>query len=151
MIPMKPTPPILDYRGPPERRSEQRKNLHWPSRSARAVNLIALLCAFAVPIIAAGHGAGPIGLLLFFGAWDAWGSPLNFGWLGIICLGASCFASGRLYLCVAAASLALLGISWVLFYEATESVGLTIATSLPLLIIACGSLVFLGFQARDHL
>jgi len=100
---------------------------------------IGLAVAFALPVLAFGHGGVPVGLVLAWGAtgWDAmdwgWTAPVYLGWSAIVLLVAGLLAPRRVGATLmwlgAAASLA----SWSLFAARTESLSLTLITSLPYL------------------
>lgn len=47
---------------------------------------IALIVTYAIAIIAAGHGAGPVGMLLFLGNARVWGMGQMLGWFSILSL-----------------------------------------------------------------
>jgi len=67
----------------------------------------AVALAFGCVLIGAGHGVGPIGLVMLAGSPEAWGFPTTVGWVGIALLAISVsFPRRGLYL-----SLALVGLS----------------------------------------
>ena len=45
---------------------------------------ISLIITYLIAMIAAGHGVGPIGLLLIFGDSSAWGGHIALGWFSIV-------------------------------------------------------------------
>jgi hypothetical protein len=92
----------------------------------------AVLVAFGVVLIGAGHGVAPIGLLLFLGHAEVWYPPMALGWLGIAILGIAALAPWRFV----HASLSVLGLlalaaSWILFISQSEVIPITLALSLP--------------------
>lgn len=97
-----------------------RRLLHRPL--TRAAVGFALLLSFAVIIIAAGHGAAPVGLLLVLGSPDAWLLPQFFGWCGVAL---EVFAVFRIkknnWKLLGAASLATLLVSIVAFVLQSET------------------------------
>ena len=54
------------------------------SPRARFAVGIASLLTYSAILIGAGHGAGPIGLLLIFGSPEVWWMPQLFGWIGVV-------------------------------------------------------------------
>lgn len=46
------------------------------------VNAVLMLVGFAITLIGAGCGVGPLGLLLVAGSLDAWGLEMVTGWVG---------------------------------------------------------------------
>jgi hypothetical protein len=99
--------------------------------SAVVVSLV-LTLTFAVIVIAAGHGVGPIGFVLIAGSLDAWGFRLVFGWLALVSSWASPFIGQRgIYLGIRVCSIALFVTSWLGFFTASESDVFTLITSVP--------------------
>jgi len=47
---------------------------------------ISLIITYLIAMIAAGHGVGPIGLLLIYGDNSAWEGRIAFGWFSIVTL-----------------------------------------------------------------
>ena len=93
---------------------------------------IALVLAFAVIIVAAGHGAGPVGMLLVLGSFSAWGLQITVGWFGVVLtLAALFFSRVRPHVELAASGLVFLAAAWVLFLTASEGPGLTLMTAAP--------------------
>jgi hypothetical protein len=45
---------------------------------------IALIITYLIAMVAAGHGLGPIGLLLVFGDNSVWEGPIALGWFSVI-------------------------------------------------------------------
>jgi hypothetical protein len=93
---------------------------------------IGLIGTFPLPIIAAGHGAAPVGYLLAVG-WVGWTVPVLLGWSAIVLLVGGLLTPARagwiLMWLGAAASLA----SWALFAAQSETLLLTVPTSVPYL------------------
>ena len=92
--------------------------------------VIGLIASFSICMIAAGHGAGPIGLLLVRG-WPAWAAPGVTGWLGIVALVFGRGRGGDSGVRILCAGVVLVGVSWILFAMQSTSPGGTVAFSLP--------------------
>jgi len=115
-------------------------------RRRLALTTLALIATFALVVIVAGHGAGPLGYLMVFG-WGAWTAAVLLAWVAVALL-----ASGSLVAVgswrVGAGLLRLGGLasvaSWVVFVRGSELLPFTLATSLPY--FAC--LVALARQLR---
>ena len=92
----------------------------------------ALIAAFAVALVAAGHGLGPIGLLLVLG-WGYWTAPVVVGWAAILLLvvgrAGSSSTGSILHRLGGILSLA----SWALFLSMAEVPSVTMVTSIPYL------------------
>lgn len=56
----------------------------WATDTALRFGGVALAGSFAIIMLAAGHGIGPVGLLLLFGAAREWIPGMIFGWLALI-------------------------------------------------------------------
>lgn len=86
-------------------------------------NVLAVLgiLAFLKIILAAGHGIGPIGLLLFFGTMEAWGLPKILGWLGVAVICISLYCSGRFNVWGNLGGNVLLLGSWAAFLGTADS------------------------------
>ena len=104
---------------------------------------------FASVLIGAGHGVGPIGLLLF-GDVEAWGVPMAAGWAGLAALVAAALAPPRvLYGLLVSGGLGLLFLSWGLFVAESASVFASVVYfSIPFLAAAAGRLIYLAVQVR---
>ena len=113
-------------------------NSHPPlpteQRVLAAAASLGLVFSLAIVIIGAGHGAGPVGLLLVLGDFSAWGWHLSLGWSGVLLTVAALFFSRRtIHFGLGAGGLLCLAASWVLFFMTTETRGFTLVTSLPFL------------------
>ena len=120
-------------------------------RLVASVVALALVGSFGVVIVAAGHGAGPIGLLLFLGSFSDWGLHLALGWTGVLSTLAALFCSpARFHVGFAASGLAVLAAAWVLFLTASEGPELTLMTSIPFLVLSAvrGFQLWKLFSAR---
>ena len=112
---------------------------------------LGLIFSLAIVIIGAGHGAGPVGLLLVLGDFSAWGWHLAFGWSGVLLTLAALFFSRRIiHVGLGAGGLLCLAASWTLFFLATETRGFTLITSLPFLGSASWRLVQLTSNWMHH-
>ena len=106
-------------------------------RVVASLTAIALVAAFAVVIVAAGHGVGPVGLLLVLGSFSAWGLHMVIGWVGVLLTLAALFCSRvRLHVGLAVGGLVFLAVAWVLFLTASEDPGLTLMTATPFLVLS---------------
>src|SRR5262245_57847436 len=75
-----------------------------------------VLLAFACVLIGAGHGVGPIGLLMIGGSIEAWGWPMAVGWVAVTLLALGALVSHReFYFPMIAMGLIALVVSWGLF------------------------------------
>jgi hypothetical protein len=108
-----------------------------PWQRQRAICLMldaAMVLAFSCIIIAAGHGAGPVGLLLFMGSAEAWGLPMTVAWLGIGLLATSVLMPFRWpYVIQAGVGIICLFISWFLFVSRSEVPFASLFFSIPFL------------------
>ena len=102
-------------------------------RILAGVAALGAVFSLAIVIIGAGHGAGPVGLLLVLGSFSAWGWPLVFGWSGVLLtVTALFFPSRAAHVWLGISGLLCLVVSWTLFFLATEVRSFTLVTSLPL-------------------
>lgn len=87
------------------------------------------LCWF----VAAGHGAIPMGLLLFLGlfGWEGWIIPVLFGWAGIIVIIVGKFLDRVEPIIL---GIIFISISWLLILWLSEEILANICTSIPFLI-----------------
>ncbi len=91
-----------------------------------------LVLAFSMCVIAAGHGAGPIGLLLALGWNDEWLFQVIAGWVGVATLVfGRALSEHRTWIMHAGAVLSV--ISWVLFVWKSELKTFSLVSSLPYL------------------
>ena len=92
-------------------------------QSHRAVpswrHVIGLIATFSICMIAAGHGVGPIGLLLVLG-WPAWAAPGVAGWLGIVALVIGRARGGDSGVRLLCAGVVLVALSWGTFRNAID-------------------------------
>ena len=106
---------------------------------------VALVASFAIVMVAGGHGAGPVGLLLVLGSFSAWGLHMTLGWVGVLLTLAALFCSRtRSHIELAWNGLVGLAAAWLLFLTASEDRGFTFLFSLPFLALS----VVRGFQLR---
>lgn len=106
-------------------------------RVAASLAAVILVASFAIVIVGAGHGAGPIGLLLVLGSFSAWGFHMTLGWGGVLLTLAALFCSQtRSHVRFAAWGLACIAASWALFFGASEISGFTLVTSIPFLVFS---------------
>jgi len=105
---------------------------------------------FGCVLIGAGHGVGPIGLLMIFGMAEAWAVPMVVGWLSIAALALAALVPQReLYVTVVLLGLTLLVISWWLFISQSSSMVASIVPwSVPFLAALAGRAVFLVISVR---
>ena len=88
-----------------------------------------LVLAFGLVVIAAGDGAGPVGLLMFNSFHDC-GFPMAAGWTAIVLLPISVLVSHNgLYLLITLVGLISLVISWWLFIRETEALAFSLVSS----------------------
>ena len=92
---------------------------------------------FVVVLVAAGDGAGPVGLLLVAGKFSVWGFSMLLGWGGILLTLTSLFGSRtKLPIGEAALGLGCVAASWFLFFLASEEKGGTLVTSVPVFVLS---------------
>jgi hypothetical protein len=107
------------------------------SKPKRLVGLAidaAVALAFGCVLIGAGHGAGPIGLVMLAGSPEAWGFPTTVGWVGIALLAISVsFPRRGLYLSLTLVGLAMVVASWWLFISPSSSLEWSLVYSIPFL------------------
>jgi hypothetical protein len=76
------------------RRTEELSLISAEKVFRRLLVVGAVLMAYGMVVIFAGHGAGPVALLLLFGSPSAWLSRQILGWPGaLVCLAALCAPS----------------------------------------------------------
>jgi hypothetical protein len=94
----------------------------------------AILIAYSVVVIFAGHGAGPVALLMIFGSSTAWLSSQILGWPGVlVSLAALCARSEATYLSMRFWGALLLVLSVCAFLSRSEVIVFSALTALPLL------------------
>lgn len=104
----------------------------------------AIVCAYWVVGIAAGHGVGTIGYLMLNGSFGAWGLPMVLGWVAIGAFVAAVLIPKRwIYGLVLLLALALLGTSWGLFVSETELFAVSFPASLAFVGLATVRFPFL--------
>ena len=93
-----------------------------------------VLIAYGAIVIFAGHGAGPVALLVLFGSPTAWLSSQILGWPGaLVSLGALWARSEPAYLSVRFWGALLLVLSMCAFVSRSERIGFSVLTAIPLL------------------
>jgi hypothetical protein len=124
------------------------------------------LLAFGCVLIGAGHGVGPITLLMFVDSPEVWSLPVAVGWAGVALLLIAVLVPRRaLYVPMALGGLAALLASWRLFLYYGEagiallliahrdepaSLGSSLVLSIPFLGVLAGRLVYLMVQLRGR-
>jgi len=105
---------------------------------------------FACVLIGAGHGVGPIGLLMVVGSPEAWGLPMAAGWTGLAALALAALVAARsMYTALTLAGLGMVFLSWCLFVAQSASVFASVVYfSIPFLGALAGRLVYLAAQLR---
>jgi hypothetical protein len=102
----------------------------WRRRAVGLAIDLGVCAGFATVWVAAGHGAGPVGLLMVLGHADAWGLPMGLGWAAVATLAVLPLVPWRWpYLAAALAGLALLLASWFVFVARSQDAGLPMMTS----------------------
>ena len=100
----------------------------------RFLAVVGLLALFGVVMIGAGHGAGPVGLLLVLGRAKEWVPGQVLGWIGVsLCVGAVFRPTRRGYLGTLLFGLGFLVLSVVAFAVPSDAPASTLAFSVPLL------------------
>jgi hypothetical protein len=115
-------------------------------RPGRGIGLaVALTFSLAIVVITAGHGAAPIGLLMYLADpsdLGGWGLPIICGWAGIAALASSCLSRRpKLHVPVRLISVAMLSVSWLLFSQHSDVLSVTLVTSIPLSVVLCFDLL----------
>ena len=122
-------------------------NVNKPQRLLGLAIDAGVMLAFGCVMIAAGHGTGPIGVLMFAGSADAWGTPMTIGWTGIALLAMSALVPPPwLYGCVVLTGLATIVVSWSLFVIESASLNFSLVFSIPFICALAGRLMYLVFQ-----
>ena len=120
-----------------------------PVLFTRLLGVVAVLLLFGAIMVAAGHGAGPIGLLLVLGRAVEWVPGQIFGWFGVLLCLASVFREGsRSFLGTLLWGLILLIMSALAFAYASEATNYTLAFSLPL--VGATLFVYSRFRKQQH-
>ena len=121
--------------------------LHRSSVLMRLLAVAGLAVLFGAIMVAAGHGAGPIGYLLVLGRAVEWLPGQVLGWTGLLLCIASVFREAySSYLVTLLWGLALLVLSVLAFAVASDAAGWTLLFSLPLL----GASVFVLAKYRGQ-
>ena len=102
------------------------------TRIGQAVRACALGVTYLMVVIVAGHGLGPIGLLLVFGRAPEYVIPMASGWLGLVALILTVVLPAQLWRWIGIAAVILLVSSWASFLMVSEWKFVTIATSIPM-------------------
>lgn len=109
-----------------------------------AIFTLLMLLSFGIPLIGAGHGIGPIRLLLVLGSMDAWGLEITLSWLGIAASLVSLFGGDlAVQLGLRTLGLALLVSAFVLFLQMSEARDMTLLTGGPFILCALIQLILL--------
>jgi hypothetical protein len=96
----------------------------------------AVLIAYGMVIIFAGHGMGPVALLLIFGYPGAWLSGQILGWLGVLASLAALWAkSDSSYQSMRFCGALLLVLSIAVFLSRSEAIAISALTAIPLLVL----------------
>lgn len=96
---------------------------------------ILLLTAFLCVLVFAGHGVGPVGLLLVLGRAPEYAFPMVTGWLGIAGVLVSLLSpSGTVGRFAAVAGIMLVALSWAGFLWVSERRIASVLTSVPLMV-----------------
>jgi hypothetical protein len=91
-----------------------------------------LVLAFGIVVIAAGHGAAPIGYLMFQGSIRAWCWPVVAGWAAIALLLPSEFVTRNgVHLVLTLTGLGLTVLSWWFFIRESEALTISVLSSIP--------------------
>jgi hypothetical protein len=94
---------------------------------------IGLLVAFSAVFLLGGHGAGPIGMLLFLG-WRGWPLQMLVGWLAIaLIISGLAVRDAKQGLELRQGGGVVLAIAWITFALQSEYFGVTLLTSIPFL------------------
>jgi hypothetical protein len=99
--------------------------------------------AFLTSIVVAGHGMGPIGLLLVLG-WEAWLLPVLTGWATLIVLTIGCLSTGTRSRGLIAVGAVLTIVAWLACVRQADAVAETIRWSSHYLIAVVTFLVRLA-------
>lgn len=76
-------------------------------RGVASLVTVLLVASFAIVLVGAGHGVGPVGLLLVSGSFSAWSFPITLAWGGVLLTLAALLCSRTsLHVAFAAAGLA---------------------------------------------
>lgn len=116
-------------------------------RWERVASIALLLVLYGIIMEFAGHGGGPLALLLVFGWPQVWGSAQLPGWIGIGVLIRSLFISGQSFLSYRGWGATLLGCSLWLFASSSEAVLFTVMTAIPFH-IAWGYTIWQGYRGQ---
>lgn len=104
-----------------------------------------LLAGFSAVLVAAGHGVGPVGMLMVMGDAAPWYFGMALGWPGwALILGSLAFSDGMTSRKWQAYGLALVVMSWCVFVSQTEDLSLTLITSVPFLVATVVRVTQLG-------
>jgi hypothetical protein len=112
-------------------------------RSSRGIGTaIAVLLCYAIVLIGAGHGAAPVGLIMYWIAAPetaaAWKMPAGLGWAGAAMLALSCLVRPvRPHFWARLGAGLVLFMGWLMFIGQSEVLVVTLVTSIPLAIAAC--------------
>jgi hypothetical protein len=143
---MQPDPVRIDYAGP----DASADRLSWGV--AHFILSTGLALTFMFPVIGAGHGAAPVGLIMFLGEGD-WHVPMGIAWTGIGCLVASSILRAQpTATYFGLGSLLLLLIAWGLFVAngAGYTFTFTLVTSLPFGVMYAAKLFELTRRLRKR-
>ena len=101
--------------------------MHWD----RLPSVAGLLLLYGLVMVAAGHGMGPVGLLMVMGWPQVWGPAQLPGWIGILLLLRALFVQDATYRSLRGWGASLLGGSLWLFAWLSEVPVLTLTTAIP--------------------
>lgn len=120
------------------------------TRTGHGLRALVLAVTYLGVMIFAGHGVGPVGLLLWAGSAPEYMLPMAAGWLGITALVLSVVLPPRYRRAAAWISAALISVSWLAFLAVSEWKLATFATSIPLLAALAWILRSKTNQAAKH-
>jgi hypothetical protein len=100
------------------------------SKSSELLMNAGLTVCYAIVIVGAGHGMGPVGAIMILGM-HSWILPGLLSWVGVALL-VCAVGLNRLRCIVSCIALVSLAIGWSVFVLSTESLSFTLITSVPL-------------------
>ena len=127
-----------------------RWRLPWRQRLLGLAFDAVVVMTFGGVWISAGHAMAPLGLIMLLGTVDAWGLPMEVGWVAIgFLVIATILPWNRLYGSVVLAGLATLAGSWWIFVSQSGSIGYAWPLSIPFLATLVARVVYLVREFRD--
>lgn len=120
-----------------------------PSRVIGLAGDVALILAFCCIPIGAGHGIGPLGLLLLDGNLVAWRNPFSVGRIGIALVAIGILIPKRsLYFPLELAGLLMIVLTWLLIAFENGHVVIYFVFSIPFLAVLAARLVYFRLQLK---